>query len=256
MCMIMAIIVTLLTREYYQYAERNKDLLLLQEQYYIYADMLKKKLAEPIDTECLKKTVSHQSDTHTNSLDTNQNYQPKYGGDVTLHESLPHAIAKTKKRYGHKPYHDTSYGASNKKGNIKKEGLFQWPLDQNMFWLSSKFGPRKKKNGSWGFHYGIDMAAMKGTPVKAAADGIVEESQEVSGYGNTIVINHQNGYKTRYAHLESRSVAVRKHVTAGEVIATVGDTGFTIKSGKYATHLHFEVYEKGKHVNPLYYLVS
>jgi len=72
-----------------------------------------------------------------------------------------------------------------------------WPINQQNFWLSSLFGPRKKIDGSWGFHYGIDMAAMKGTPVKAAHTGNVMEAGYVTGYGNTIVIQYNKSFKTR-----------------------------------------------------------
>ena len=55
-----------------------------------------------------------------------------------------------------------------------------WPIDRSQFWLSSKFGPRKKKNDkAWGFHHGIDLAAFKGTAVHAAAKGIVIETSSM-----------------------------------------------------------------------------
>lgn len=128
---------------------------------------------------------------------------------------------------------------------------FAWPIEKNKFWMSSFFGPRKKPNGRWGFHYGIDMAAPRGTPVYASAGGVVEFAGRARGYGNTIVIVHDGQYKTRYAHLDSIYVRVHKKVNAGDKIGAVGDTGFTIKSGKDASHLHFELYEKGAQINPL-----
>lgn len=134
-------------------------------------------------------------------------------------------------------------------------GMFTWPVEQKKFWLSSLFGPRKKPNGSWGFHYGIDMAALRGTPVKVAAAGVVEEARWMPGYGNTVVVVHNSIYKTRYAHLDSLAVKEKQRVSGGSIVGTVGDTGFTRKSGKDASHLHFEIYERGKHVNPLYFLM-
>src|SRR3990167_3638743 len=81
--------------------------------------------------------------------------------------------------------------------------VFNLPIEKSKFWLSSRFGSRKKPNGKWGFHYGIDMAAQRGTPVKASAAGVVQEAGRASGYGNTVLISHDGVYKTRYAHLDT-----------------------------------------------------
>lgn len=90
-----------------------------------------------------------------------------------------------------------------------------------------------------GTHGGIDIAAAKGTPVGAARDGVVVTSKMGSGarsYGNYVKVQHDNGYYSLYAHLDSRNVQEGDVVRAGDTIGTVGDTG-------YATgdHLHFEV---------------
>jgi len=136
-----------------------------------------------------------------------------------------------------------------------KNDLFSWPVHRSNFWLSSLFGNRKNGDGSVGFHYGIDMAAMKGTPVYAAATGVVVEARNAQrGYGNTIVVKHSNKYKTRYAHLDAMHVCIGQRVLRGAHIGDVGDTGFVRKSGKDASHLHFELYVFGERVNPLYYL--
>jgi murein DD-endopeptidase MepM/ murein hydrolase activator NlpD len=88
---------------------------------------------------------------------------------------------------------------------VPKNPIFSWPLAQ--FYISSKFGPRKKVIGHtekrvvWGFHRGIDMVARKGTPVMAGAPGIIIEAGSNGGYGNTVVIAHSKKFKTRYAHL-------------------------------------------------------
>jgi len=133
---------------------------------------------------------------------------------------------------------------------------FHWPLELHHFWLSSLFGARKKANGKPGFHYGIDMAAMKGTPVKAAAAGTVIQAQYVPGYGNNILIQHNKYYRTRYAHLQRIHASVGQKVAQGQKIGTVGDTGSVRKSGRDASHLHFEIYHNGRHVNPLRYLFN
>ena len=141
-----------------------------------------------------------------------------------------------------------------KKRKKKKISNYVWPIDQQNFWLSSLFGPRKKTDGSWGFHYGIDMAAVKGTPIKAAHTGDVTQAEYVAGYGNTVVIQYNKNFKTRYAHLDSIYVYKGQKIKEGKNIGTVGDTGFVRKSGKDGSHLHFEVYKDGKQINPLYSL--
>lgn len=132
-----------------------------------------------------------------------------------------------------------------------KDFIFSWPIERSKFWLSSFFGPRKLKNRGWRYHYGIDMAALKGTPVQAAASGIVLQSGWNNGYGNYILIAHNRKYRSRYAHLNTRKVRVGQKVARGELVGTVGDTGLVKKSGKDASHLHFEVYAFGRHINPL-----
>lgn len=136
---------------------------------------------------------------------------------------------------------------------IKDFGLV-WPIDKDKFWLSSLFGPRKRTNGTWGFHHGIDMAAVKGTTVKAARSGQVIEASFQAGYGNTVVVQHTAHIKTRYAHLHAIRVRAGQVIQSGAIVGTVGETGFIRKKGKDGSHLHFEVYEKGKRVNPLHCL--
>ena len=136
--------------------------------------------------------------------------------------------------------------------NAPKDFEFAWPIKRSEFWLSSFFGPRRKPDRSWGFHYGIDMAACRGTPVLAAADGIVIQAHFDPGYGNTILISHNNKYKTRYAHLDKMLVSVGQKVEQGMMIGKVGSTGHVRKKkGRDASHLHFEVSAYGKKVNPL-----
>ena len=132
-----------------------------------------------------------------------------------------------------------------------KECGFIWPIDGDKFWISSLFGPRKRIDGTWGFHHGVDMAALKGTAVKAARSGVVVEASFQSGYGNTVVIKHSDTLSTRYAHLHTIRAAIGQNVKQAMVIGTVGETGFIRKKGKDGSHLHFEVYEHGKRINPM-----
>ena len=135
------------------------------------------------------------------------------------------------------------------------EMLLSWPIDHSSFWLSSFFGPRKKPDGSWGFHYGLDMAALKGTSVKAAAGGVIVEAGYARGYGNTVLIVHNRKYKTRYAHLHDITVKIGQKVSRAYLIGHVGDTGIVRSRGKDASHLHFEVVVFSKHDNPMHYLI-
>lgn len=138
---------------------------------------------------------------------------------------------------------------------LQREPVFILPVEKANFWISSLFGPRKKPDGSWGFHQGVDMAAIKGTPVKAAGAGVVIQAAFMPGYGNTIVIAHNRKFKTRYAHLSVIKVHVGQHVEQGELIGKVGATGTVRKSKKGdGSHLHFEVHVFGKQQNPFYYL--
>lgn len=160
-----------------------------------------------------------------------------------------------------------SYKISQKKSNTNKRTnsvknysalneLFSWPIEPNRFWLSSPFGPRRKKDGSRGFHYGIDLAAFKGTPVMAAGSGVVIQAGYVVGFGNTIVIKHNNRFSTRYAHLDKIMVNKGKQVTPTTTIGLVGETGHIRKRTKDGSHLHLELYDSGKPINPLNLLPS
>lgn len=137
-----------------------------------------------------------------------------------------------------------------------KECGFIWPIDSDKFWLSSLFGPRKRLDGAWGFHHGIDMAAVKGTLVKSARAGTVVEASFQTGYGNTVVVQHTDILKTRYAHLHTIRACVGQKIKQGAIVGTVGETGFIRKKGKDGSHLHFEVYEHGKRINPMHCLPS
>jgi murein DD-endopeptidase MepM/ murein hydrolase activator NlpD len=133
---------------------------------------------------------------------------------------------------------------------VVQDVTFAWPIDRNQFWISSFFGRRKLK-GVWGTHYGIDLAAIKGTPVKAIAGGKVLEAGFVRGYGNTVLVQHNQKYRSRYAHMNQIKVHAGQTIEAGRCIGTVGDTGYVKKSGRDASHLHLEIYRYGVHVNPL-----
>lgn len=117
--------------------------------------------------------------------------------------------------------------------------------------VSSMFGyredPFKKVRR---FHKGIDIAAIKGTPVFATADGTVLSVQDQpNGYGKNVIIQHAEGYKTRYAQLDSYKVSKGDRVRKHQVIGEVGSSGRST-----APHLHYEVSKDGKPVDPKDYI--
>ena len=112
--------------------------------------------------------------------------------------------------------------------------------------ISSPFGSRihpitHKRHG----HKGIDLAAPRNTPIYATADGVVTFSGRNGGYGNFVKLNHQNGYKTAYAHMNSIAVRKGKTVQKGDLIGYVGSTGSST-----GNHLHYEVYYQDKLIDP------
>ncbi|HIK26416.1 MAG TPA: M23 family metallopeptidase [Thermosynechococcus sp. M46_R2017_013] len=124
-------------------------------------------------------------------------------------------------------------------------------LTTNFIWpargvLTSGFGPR------WGrMHRGIDIAAPVGTPIYAAAAGVVTYSQwNDGGYGNLVEIRHADGALTLYAHNQRNLVRVGQYVEQGQQIAEMGSTGRST-----GPHLHFEVHLPGRGaVNPMLFL--
>jgi murein DD-endopeptidase MepM/ murein hydrolase activator NlpD len=95
-------------------------------------------------------------------------------------------------------------------------------------------------------HAGVDLAGPIGTPIHATADGIVNRSEWVTGYGNLVEINHGRGIQTRYGHLSRSMVVPGQRVKRGDVIALMGSTGRSTGS-----HLHYEVRLDGRAVNPV-----
>lgn len=117
-------------------------------------------------------------------------------------------------------------------------------------YISSYFGGRPDPfSGHAARHTGIDIATPLGTPVHAVAEGMVTFAGIRSGYGDVIEIDHGNGYMTRYAHNSKLIARPGQRVRVGDVIADAGSTGRSTGS-----HVHFEVWYKGRVVNPLAYV--
>lgn len=135
----------------------------------------------------------------------------------------------------------------NEKGESIKKEFLRTPI--NAARISSKFGMRNHPvHGYSKMHKGVDFAAPTGTPILAAGSGVVETATRLKGYGKYIRIKHNGTYSTAYGHASRFAKGIKSgtKVTQGQVIAYVGSTGVT--SGP---HLHYEVLENGKQINPL-----
>lgn len=120
-------------------------------------------------------------------------------------------------------------------------GKYIWPT---MGTITCPFGWRKHS-----FHHGIDIAVPLNTPIRAAASGVVVFAGYKSVYGRTVMIEHGNGQITLYGHINKILVHEGQHVCRGQVIAKSGSTGRST-----GPHVHFEVRNGDKAVNPLKYL--
>ncbi|MDE3089125.1 MAG: M23 family metallopeptidase [Chloroflexota bacterium] len=144
---------------------------------------------------------------------------------------------------GFKPYIPrvvNAYSGPIPESAARGTGNFGWPVSGH---ITQKF---------WSHHPGIDIGAPKGTPIYAADSGYVVVAgwdQERVSYGFMILINHGNGYITRYGHLSSFNVEVGDSVKKGQLIGRVGSTG-----NSTGPHLHFEIIKDGVRRNPFSFL--
>ncbi len=126
------------------------------------------------------------------------------------------------------------------------------PVDGE-YWISSAFGWRASPfTGAREFHNGLDMAGRKGTPVVAAANGRVDQVFNDNALGRGLSIDHGNGIRTIYGHLEKVLVRQGERVTRGEPVGRMGSTG-TRSTGP---HLHYALKVDGQYVNPRNYLLD
>ena len=128
-----------------------------------------------------------------------------------------------------------------------------WPIDRTQLEWFYSFGMRARHPiyKTRKMHKGVDMSCKRGVPVYATGDAIVQmtdEGMRRRGYGRQILLNHEFGYQTRYAHLNKILVKEGERVTRGQLIGEVGSTG-----GSTGPHLHYEVIYMGRHVNPVNY---
>jgi murein DD-endopeptidase MepM/ murein hydrolase activator NlpD len=140
----------------------------------------------------------------------------------------------------------TSY--YNADGMSMRKAFIRTPVDFAR--ISSKFsmGRRHPILNKIRAHKGVDYAAPRGTPIKAAGDGRVLLAGRKGGYGNAVVIQHGNSYRTLYGHMQGFAKGVRTgtNVKQGQIIGYIGTTGLST-----GPHLHYEFQVNGRHVDPL-----
>lgn len=132
-------------------------------------------------------------------------------------------------------------------GRLAQSFLIKTPL--NGARLSSHFGSRHHPVLGYNRqHKGIDFSAPVGTPIMAAGRGVVKRASRFGSFGNTVIIEHSNGYETLYAHLKgfAGKLRVGDRVRQGDTIGYLGNTG--LSAGR---HLHYEVHHHGRAINPL-----
>lgn len=147
-------------------------------------------------------------------------------------------------------YEDTNGRAAfyTPEGESMKKAFLRTPLD--VFRISDHFNPNRKHPilNTLRAHKGVDYAAPRGTPIKAAGAGRIVYASRQGGYGNVIKIKHPSSYKTVYAHLDkfARGMKVGKTVDQGDIIGYVGSTGLAT-----GPHLHYEFHVNGAARNPV-----
>ena len=154
---------------------------------------------------------------------------------------------------------EQQFEASGQQLSVLEALLFNRTLEQNATpsrmpilnsYITSGFGGRADPFGGGGqYHKGIDFKASVGDPVLVVADGVVEFAGVKGGYGNVIDVDHGNGYITRYAHNSRLLVKAGDLVRVGQQVAKAGSTGRST-----GAHVHFEVWENGRVVNPRKFL--
>ena len=127
------------------------------------------------------------------------------------------------------------------------QGGFAWPIPGYTN-LSSDFGVGRWIYGKWDVHRGMDVPAPAGTPIYAAADGVVSTNNHWT-YGISVKISHGSGLATIYGHMSARAVNDGDYVTQGQLIGYVGSTG-----NSTGNHLHFETTLHGAAVSSRPYL--
>lgn len=177
------------------------------------------------------------------SLDDNQ--EPNENSEI-VYIALT-TQGEKKRYYRYQDSENDTIRFYNDTGSSAKEFLLREPVPNGRF--KSAYGMRlhpifKRRM----MHSGVDYGARTGTPIMAAADGIVELTKWAGGYGRRTVIRHANGYKTSYSHQHRYAKGIKPgtKVKQGQIIGQVGSTGYST-----GPHLHFEIIVNGRKVDPM-----
>ena len=134
--------------------------------------------------------------------------------------------------------------------NLENKEMQRWLLPMQYTVCTSPYGYRNHPvAGESKFHYGVDLAADKGTPIVASRSGTVSTATYDDSSGHYVVIDHLDGYKSVYMHMDKYIVTVDQFVLAGQIIGYCGSTGAST-----GNHLHFGIYNNGQTVNPADYI--
>lgn len=118
------------------------------------------------------------------------------------------------------------------------------------YWVTSQYGSRSDPfNGKRARHKGMDLASRTGNKIKVKAKGKVTRAEFAGGYGNLVVVDHGNGFQTKYAHMHKIYVKKGQYVEYDDTLGEVGSTGRST-----GPHLHYEVLYMGKNVDPMPFL--
>ncbi|WP_339060779.1 peptidoglycan DD-metalloendopeptidase family protein [Tepidibacillus marianensis] len=199
-----------------------------------------------VQQEAIPYTTQYQNDSsmYKNQLRTTQT--GKNGSKTVTYEVYTENGVQTQRKVLNekivtKPV-DQIIKRGTKVAPSRGSGSLTWPAFGGI--ISSPFG------GRWGrMHEGIDISGVSNHSIKAADSGVISFTGWKNGYGNTTIINHNNGMQTWYAHQSEILVSVGTRVDKGQVIGVMGSTGRST-----GTHLHFEVHVGGGVRNPLNYV--
>jgi murein DD-endopeptidase MepM/ murein hydrolase activator NlpD len=172
-----------------------------------------------------------------------QDGQPAKEGDIQY--AALHLAGRTVALYRYQPNGEPA-DYFDARGQSAKSMLMKTPVDGAH--ITSGFGMRFHPIlGYSRMHKGIDFGVPIGTPVMAAGSGVVQQEGRLGGYGNFVLVNHQNGYSTAYGHLSrfAPGIHVGSRVRQGQVIAYSGNTGLST-----GPHLHYEIRVRDQQVNP------
>ena len=190
---------------------------------------------EPAPTPLPPKPVAKPTTVATNVTPT----APEVRTDIPLSTITNKAVDIYQEIVHGSSEDDRNKPADKPVSDTTKTTKLLWPTDLHT--INQYYG--------WA-HTGVDLDGDYTNAIYAADDGVVEEAGwNNGGYGLMVMIDHQNGFKTRYGHSSKLFVQVGDHVKRGQVIAMIGTTGRST-----GTHLHFEVYVNGVRTNPLAYI--